>query len=84
MDSFLMPENPYNLKKGYIGITDPFNHRVLLERGFNEGCQAQRKSIYRWGLEDCPHDTMEFDDDDRDWIPITRCECPLCWGELNL
>ena len=40
-----MPDNPHELKKGYVGITDPFEPRVLLARGFNDGSIATAKAI---------------------------------------
>ena len=40
-------ENKYELKKGYIGITDPCEPRVLLARGFSEGVKAANEDWIR-------------------------------------
>jgi hypothetical protein len=43
-----MPDNPHKLRKGYVGITDPFEPRVLLERGFDEGSEITARKLLEY------------------------------------
>jgi hypothetical protein len=38
-------ENPYNLKPGFIGITDPFSPRVLSRNAYERGADAMLNSV---------------------------------------
>ena len=75
-----MPDNPHELKKGYVGITDPFEPRVLLARGFNDGSIATAKAI----LEDLKNSTIIIDNPyGKDWEVITKEMIDVMLGQLE-
>ncbi len=70
-----MKENPYKLKSGHIGITDPSEPRGLLARGWQEGAVA----IVKWMDELCPHSLRDFGGI---FTQTHKRNCDLCWNEL--
>ena len=45
-------KNPHKLKKGQIGITDPFETRVLLLNAFEAGADAMLEGLRKEGMPD--------------------------------
>lgn len=80
---FKLPENPHELKPGYIGFTDPYEPRVLLARGFNEGSQYTFRDMVSWLLEECSEHWGSESIKARTGTYLLRHNCHVCMQELK-
>ncbi len=52
--------NPYALKKGHLGITDPLEPRVLLKNAYEAGADAMYSALWKMA-EESPTKTFTLD-----------------------
>ena len=77
----LSPEEIAGIKTKQIKPINTFHRQPLIDMQLEAVAKAQLKRVVKWGQELCKdHNRTQWEK--QGWH-IKRCECPICWQDLE-